>query len=301
MMVGTIYNIQRFSLHDGPGIRTTVFFKGCPLDCVWCHNPESKEQKPEISFYTEKCIKCGYCVSVCPQNCHTLIENQHVLNRINCARCGLCTQRCFAKALVMIGYRITADKVVAQAAADRAFYEKSGGGLTLSGGEPIAQPEFALEIVQKSKEVGLHVCIETCGFCGTGDILKIASFVDLFLFDYKITDPVVHQKYTGVTNESILHNLKSLDDLGKKIILRCPMIPGISLNDGHIEGIIALARSLNYVIEIDLEPYHPLGISKCEQIGKTPAFDSIEFLSKEVLMEYREEITSKTGIAVKII
>ena len=300
-MTGTIYNIQRFSLHDGPGIRTTVFFKGCPLDCVWCHNPESKEQKPEISFHWEKCIRCGYCVSVCPQNCHVLEENKHVFDRTSCIRCGLCTQKCYAKALERIGFEITADEVVAQALADKPFFEKSGGGLTLSGGEPMAQPEFALEIAQKAKANGLHVCIETCGFCGMEDMLKIAPYVDLFLYDYKLTDPAQHQKYTGVTNELILKNLKALDALGKKIILRCPMIPGINMNDGHIEGIVSLVKNLKQVIEIDLEPYHPLGISKSEQIGKTPAFDKTEFLSKEALEEYREEIEGKAGIAVKVI
>lgn len=300
-MVGTIYNIQRFSLHDGPGIRTTVFFKGCPLDCVWCHNPESKEQKPEISFHAEKCIKCGYCVLVCPQKCHAFEESKHVFDRTNCIRCGLCTQKCYAKALERIGYQITADEVVAQAVADRAFYEKSGGGLTLSGGEPMAQPEFATEIAQKAKKAGLHICIETCGFCNTGDMMKIASYVDLFLIDYKITDSAEHQKYTGVTNKLILQNLKALDDCGKKIILRCPMISEINLNNGHVEGITTLVRSLKNIVEIDLEPYHPLGISKCEQLGKTPAFDKAEFLPKEALEGYREEIEEKTGIAVKII
>lgn len=300
-MTGTIYNIQRFSLHDGPGIRTTVFFKGCPLGCVWCHNPESKEQKSEISFQSKKCIRCGYCVSACPHMCHALVDNKHIYNRTNCTRCGLCTQKCYAGALEMIGYSITADELVIQAAADRAFYEKSGGGLTLSGGEPMVQPEFTLEIVQKAKEAGLHVCVETCGFCGTEDMLRIAPFIDFLLFDYKITDSAQHQKYTGVTNELILQNLRALDDLGKKIILRCPMVPGINLNDGHIEGIITLVKNLKNVVEIDLEPYHPLGISKCEQIGKAPAFSESGFLSKEALMEYRDEIAAKTGIAVNVI
>ena len=300
-MTGTIYNIQRFSLHDGPGIRTTVFFKGCPLDCTWCHNPESKEQKPEISFHADKCIGCGYCVSVCPQKCHEIVDNKHGFDRTNCTRCGLCTQKCYAKALEMIGYQITAVEVIAQVVADIPFYEKSGGGLTLSGGEPMAQPEFALEIAQKAKVAGLHVCIETCGFCGTEDILKIAPYVDLFLFDYKIFDTKQHQKFTGVSNDLIFQNLNALDALGKKIILRCPMIPEINLNDGHIEGIIAVVKSFNHVIEIDLEPYHPLGISKSEQIGKTPAFDRAEFLSKEALTAYQKIITEKTGIPVKVI
>ncbi len=300
-MTGTIYNIQRFSLHDGPGIRTAVFFKGCPLDCVWCHNPESKERKPEISFFADKCIRCGYCASACPQKCHTLTDGRHVFDRTDCTRCGLCAQKCYAQALELIGYEITADEVVSQAAADRAFYEKSGGGLTLSGGEPTAQPEFAAEIAQKAKKAGLHVCVETCGFCDTGDILKIVPYVDLFLFDYKITDPAEHEKYTGAKNDLILQNLKALDDAGKKIVLRCPMIPGINLNDGHIKGIVSTAKSIKNIVGIDLEPYHPLGISKCGQLGKTSSFGKTEFLSKEALAEYREEIVKKTGIAVKVI
>jgi len=203
--------------------------------------------------------------------------------------------------LEMIGYPITADEVVAQAAADKAFYEKSGGGLTLSGGEPTAQPEFALEITQKAKEAGLHVCVETCGFCSTGDMIKISPYVDLFLYDYKTTDSAQHQKNTGVNNDLILQNLKMIDDMGKKIVLRCPMIPGVNLNDGHKRGIVTLVKGLKNIVGIDLEPYHPLGISKSEQLGKVPAFGRTDFPPKEVLTEYRDEIAKKTGISVKII
>ena len=244
---GTIFNIQRFCVNDGPGIRTTVFLKGCPLSCVWCHNPESQRFEPEILFYKDKCTGCGRC------KCVTAADRDFV---------------CFNGAKEICGKTVSANEVTAEVLKDKPFYKNSGGGVTLSGGEPLAQYDFSLELLKKAKENGIHTAIETCGYAEKSKILEIAKYVDLFLFDCKETDPELHKKYTGVDNKIILDNLKALSNAGSKIILRCPIIPGFNDRAEHFKGISETAEKFIGIEHIEIEPFHPLGESKYSALGR---------------------------------
>ena len=244
---GTVFNIQRFCVNDGPGIRTAVFLKGCPLSCVWCHNPESQRFEPEILFYKDKCTGCGRC------KCVTAADRDFV---------------CFNGAKEICGKTVSANEVTAEVLKDKPFYENSGGGVTLSGGEPLAQYDFSLELLKKAKENGIHTAIETCGYAEKSKILEIAKYVDLFLFDCKETDPELHKKYTGVDNKIILDNLKALSNAGSKIILRCPIIPGFNDRAEHFKGISETAEKFIGIEHIEIEPFHPLGESKYSALGR---------------------------------
>lgn len=246
-MQGTIFNIQRFCVNDGPGIRTTVFLKGCPLSCVWCHNPESQRFEPEILFYKDKCTGCGRC------KCVTAADRDFV---------------CFNGAKEICGKTVSADEVTAEVLKDKPFYENSGGGVTLSGGEPLAQYDFSLELLKKAKENGIHTAVETCGYEEKSKILEIAKYVDLFLFDCKETDPELHKEYTGFDNKIILENLKALSDAGSKIILRCPIIPGFNDRAEHFKGISEIADKFSGIEHIEIEPFHPLGESKYSALNR---------------------------------
>ncbi len=298
-MNGKIFNIQRFSTSDGPGIRTTVFFKGCPLSCVWCHNPESHTSNNELFFDERKCIGCGVCIGICKNGCHIISEKEHSFSRAFCEKCGKCALSCPSKAIELCGEEKSADEIIDTVLRDTPFYEQSGGGLTLSGGEPLMQFDFALELFKKAKEKGISTAIETSGFCHR-DLSEMAKFVDLWLFDIKLFDKDEHKKYTGVSNQIILENLHRLDGIGANIILRCPVIPGINLEKEHFEKIAALANSLRNVSTIHLEPYHPLGISKSHLLGKEAAFGNTEFLAKDDISEYARLIAEKTGIKTEI-
>ena len=298
METGTIFNIQHFSLHDGPGIRTTIFLKGCPLNCLWCHNPESKAVFCELSFSPKLCIGCGACAQAC--SCHQFTKQEHSILRKNCTACGNCANICPSKALEMIGKTVTVDEVINEALRDSVFYETSQGGITISGGEPLLQFSFTLALLKKAKENGLHTCIETCGFSDFEKLQQLAAYTDLFLYDYKETDPQRHKAYTGVENHLIVQNLERLNHIGAAIILRCPIIPGYNDREEHFNGIAALANALSQVIEINLEPYHPLGQSKAEQIGKEYGVGNIDFPSKESMQAWAKAVQAKTNKAVKV-
>lgn len=287
-MNGTIFNIQKFCTNDGPGIRTTVFFKGCPLHCAWCHNPESHSVSCEMLFDAEKCTGCGKCVTVCKNNAHTFENGLHIYNRNKCDKCGNCADTCYQNALEEAGKSVSPDEVLDDVLKDKVFYDNSGGGITLSGGEPLLQFDFAYELLKKAKEKGLNTCIETCGFVDCEKILKAAKYIDTFLFDWKITDDELHKKYTGVSNSMIKYNLYAIDNAGSKIILRCPIIPDVNDNSGHFSGIADLANSLNNTLGIEIEPYHPLGnskygkLDKATKVFKTPGDADTEHWIKEL-------------------
>ena len=277
MTKGTVFNIQKFSVNDGPGIRTTVFIKGCPLRCIWCHNPESKHAYPEIMYNKAKCAGCGACLSVCDKKAHNVNNSVHIYDRSLCTSCGKCAEACVFGAIEIAGKVMDSEEVIAEVMRDKVFYDTSGGGMTLSGGEPMMQFDFTYELLSLAKKEGLHTCMETCGYARPEDFKKIAPFVDIFLFDYKVTDPTLHKKYIGADNELILKNLFMLDALGAKTVLRCPIIPTCNDREDHFEGIARVANSLKNVLEINVEPYHPLGKGKCEQLGKDYALDGIGF------------------------
>ena len=299
MASGTVFNIQKFSVNDGPGIRTTVFMKGCPLRCIWCHNPESKHAYPEIMYNKSKCAQCGKCIEICSKKAHFENNSLHIYDRTACDGCGKCAEACAFGAIELAGRTMTSDEVIAEVMRDKVFYDTSGGGMTLSGGEPMMQFDFTYELLSLAKEKGLHTCMETCGFGATDQYETVSPLGDIFLFDYKETDPNLHREYTGVPNEPILHNLKVLDSLGARTILRCPIIPTCNDRDEHFEGIARIANSLKNVIEINVEPYHPLGKGKSELLDRRYVLDDVGFPSDETVSGWIDKIQSKTPIIVK--
>jgi glycyl-radical enzyme activating protein len=264
---GMVFDIHRTSLHDGPGIRTAVFLKGCPLRCTWCHNPESQSRMKEISFRPESCAACGDCVKTCQHGAHQIVDNIHIYDRSLCEQCGDCVETCLYEALKLAGREQTVEDVMAVVLRDRPFYEQSGGGLTVTGGEPMLQPEFTLELLKAAKAEGLHTCLDTCGWASQRAYEQILPVVDLFLFDYKATDPEIHKELTGVSNELILSNLDFLVRQGARLRLRCPLIPGINDTPEHLAGIAALAENYPEIEGVDLMAYHNVGNAKYERYG----------------------------------
>lgn len=264
--MGIIFNIQKFCLHDGDGIRTCVFLKGCPLRCVWCHNPESLEKSPSLSFDKQKCSACGRCLAECSAR---TIENGNLrIEREKCVKCGRCSEICLNDANEIIGKEMTASEVLDEVLKDKIFYETSGGGLTVSGGEPSYQADFTLELLRLAKESGISIAVETCGI-GTREFYEeAANLGTTFLFDIKCIDSVRHRELTGADNSHIISNLQYLFERGADIIIRLPFIPDCNDSD---EDIIALVDFLNKnkgrYRYAEIMPYHSLGIGKSEKIG----------------------------------
>jgi len=296
---GAIFNIQRFSVHDGPGIRTCVFLKGCPLACVWCHNPESLAAKPEIGFYPDKCGGCGACATACPRDCHA-VGVGHMYSRDNCDGCGACAATCLYGGLAVIGKTVTAGEVMETVMRDAAFYRHSGGGLTLSGGEPFYQPDFALGLLELAKQNGLHTCVETCGAVAFAVLERAVGFADIFLYDIKETSPQRHKTYTGASSKLIMDNLERLNALGARIILRCPVIPGYNDREDHFRRVGALAERLSGVTQVDIQPYHPLGVSKAEAIGKTAQCADIATPDKQTVEGWAAVVRTYTAKPVMV-
>lgn len=245
-----------------------MFLKGCLLRCLWCANPESQDIKSEISSLFKRCINCGICEEVCPQNAISADEGVYRINHELCDNCGLCAEECYAQSKQMTGKEVTVDEVMEEIRKDAVFYKRSGGGVTLSGGEPLLQADFALEILKRCKEMKIHTVIETCGYCDNSVIKNIAEYLDLIYFDIKHMDSEKHKMCTGVSNEKILENLKTLDDMRKDIIIRVPIIPSYNDSDEDIKSVAKYCLSLKSVKKIELLPYHGLGEYKYKSIGK---------------------------------
>lgn len=295
MSAGRIFDIQRFCIHDGPGIRTTVFLKGCPLRCLWCGNPESIDPKPQLSYTADKCIACGECFKVCKPNALWKdAADKAVVDRARCTHCGECAPACDPKALEMVGRDVEADAVLEVVLRDRDYYRQSGGGMTLSGGEPLLQPEFAENLLHAAKNRGIHCCVETSGYAGWEVFERLKRVVDLWLFDYKETDPNLHAKFTGRELETILERLQKLHDSDAKILLRCPMIPQHNARRGHLDGIAALAKRLPKLQGVELLPYYDLWRGKLKRFGLTTELpDSVKPPSRETVKQWNDHLRER--------
>jgi pyruvate formate lyase activating enzyme len=267
---GTIFDVKRFAIHDGPGIRTTVFFKGCPLSCPWCHNPESQNARPELLFWAERCIGCGACVGACPVDAVSLENGTAVTNRPLCTGCGACIEVCPSQAREIAGEVWPLDRLLDVIERDLLFYDESGGGVTLSGGEPLAQPGFALAVLTACKERRIHTAVDTCGFAEWDVLDAVASQTDLFLYDVKLLDDDRHRELTGASNGLILENLERLSDAGRRIWIRYPVIPGVNDEESDVVALGKLVSRLKSVDAIHLLPFHRGGERKRAGLGMPP-------------------------------
>ena len=267
-MSGVIFNIQKYSIHDGPGIRTTVFLKGCPLSCSWCHNPESQSFQKELMLFNNRCISCGECIKVCTTGALKSSEGIIDRNAELCTMCGLCAEICCTNALEIAGREVSAIELMKELEKDVIFYDSSKGGITISGGEPLSQGEFTLELLQRCKQMELHTAVDTCGLGNSLLLEEISKYTDLFLFDIKLVDEERHRKHTGVSNEIILKNLSLLSSLGKRIWIRVPIIPGINDDEENIAATAKLILSTSGVEQVNLLPYHNAAMEKYRRLNK---------------------------------
>lgn len=285
MVKGLITEIQRFSLNDGPGIRTTVFLKGCNMHCAWCHNPETISGKRELHFYPQKCIGCYRCISVCPSKAHKLIGGEHLIFRNLCTHCGKCAAACYAQALDMSGKFLSVEEIMSEVVQDKAYYRDSGGGVTLSGGELFCQPEFSLALVSACQQEGISTAIETNLSFLYPVMEPLLKAVDLVMCDLKIWDRDQHKKWTGNDNEHIIENIKRLDELEKPFIVRTPLIPGATDSRENVENISGFLGSLKNLQYYELLNFNPLGGSKYQSLSLPNPFEKTHPLPKKALQE----------------
>lgn len=281
MQSGLVFNIQKYSVHDGPGIRTTVFLKGCPLCCQWCHNPESQKAHPEVIVMENRCIACGECREVC-QFAESLGKEGPLPREVEgCTLCGECVDACPTGARQIVGKRMTVQEVMTEITQDEVFYEDSLGGVTISGGEPLSQPAFLKELLIACRAHGLRTAVDTCGFACTDLVLEVGRLTDLFLFDLKLMDDVRHRRYTGVSNAPILANLKALDTVHDCVWVRVPLIPGINDDPANLEAVARFAASLSCVQRVNVLPYHKTAAQKFRRLGKEFPLSNLESPSAE--------------------
>ena len=297
---GLIFDIKRYAINDGPGIRLTIFFKGCNLNCAWCHNPEGISPEIEKMYTGSRCIACGTCLSVCPEDALTLTGSGMVTDQDRCTVCGKCAEVCPSKAFEMSGEYMTVNQLMEIIEKERIFFEQSGGGVTISGGEPLLQPAFLVELLQACGSRGIHRAVDTAGNIRTSVLLEVARHTDLFLFDLKVMDPATHEKWTGVSNQLIIENLRTLSEAGAEIIIRIPVIGDV--ND-HKENFAAAADFLhslpNPVKEVHLLPYHAIAQHKFAKLGRNDSFQHFEEPDPDHLQSLTEYFTNH-GIPTQI-
>jgi len=283
---GLIFNIQRYSIHDGPGIRTLVFMKGCPLRCLWCDNPEGQLMRPEVLFSEVRCIKCWKCVDICPVNAIVKRENTIEINRKICINCGKCAEVCYAEAIRLAGKWVTVEEVLKEIIKDIIFYEVSQGGVTVGGGEPTMQPEFTTQLLKACKEHGINTAIETCGYTKWENFQKMLKYLDLIFYDIKHMDSKKHQLLTGKPNELILENLEKLSRETVPIIVRIPLVPGCNDQKENIKSTAKFLSKLGgNIVRVEILPYHRLGITKYKQLGREYQLNNVKPPSKEKLQD----------------
>lgn len=297
---GVVFDIKRYAIHDGPGIRTTVFFKGCPLRCPWCHNPEGQNSELEIIWYQKKCHRdCVDCVEVCPHQAVTREGKSVLIDQEGCDFCGKCTDVCAYQALEILGWETEAEEVMAVVEKDRVFFDESRGGLTLSGGEPLMQPDFLEAVLDASREKGVHTALDTCGYAPSETVERIGGKVDLFLYDLKLICEEEHKEYTGASNRIILENLKILSGKGKKMIIRVPLIAGVNDGDENIADMADFLLPLKNIKQINLLPYHRGGAEKYKRLKKRGPTYSFQPASGERTDEIKRMLQDY-GFSVKI-
>ena len=296
-MTGTVFNVMHYALHDGPGIRTVVFLKGCPLACRWCHNPESQNPGPELMITAERCIGCRDCLTACPTGAATLVDGVPGATDA-CMACGRCVDVCLTGARTIAGRTMTVEEVMSELVRDRVFFEESGGGVTFSGGEPLMQAAFLTSLLEACQDEGVSTAVETCGMTDQGELLAMADKVDLFLYDVKLMDAVRHAETTGVGNETILANLAALVETHARIIIRFPVIPGVNDDRDNVDLMVAMMRQLG-LHEIDLLPYHRIGTDKYRRLGRPYELAELQAPSTEV-MESVRRVFADAGIEVRV-
>lgn len=299
MLTGTIFNIQRYSTQDGPGIRTTVFFKGCPLCCAWCHNPESISPRKELVVVESRCTLCGECREACPLGAEALATQPLLTRNPQCLLCAACVNACPTGARQMIGATRRVDEVVAEVLKDRIFYEDSGGGVTFSGGEPLAQPEFLLAMIESCRRHDLHTVLDTTGFGRPAHLLNAARLSDLVLYDLKAFDDSAHRRLTGVSNRIVLENLQALSAAHRNIWIRIPVVPGFNDDLADLADMARFIGELPGVVLVNLLPFHRTGLHKFARLGLTHGLDGVETPSVEIVASVAR-VFRNVGLTTKV-
>lgn len=283
MRVGTIFDIQKFAIHDGPGVRTTVFLKGCPLGCWLCHNPESQSFEPELIVRDGRCDGCGDCLEACAQDAISLNGTTVRIDRSRCDLCGACVDVCLSEAIELVGREVTVAEVMEEIERDVVYYDESGGGVTFSGGEPLSQAEFLLDLLRACRARGIRTAVDTCGHVAGDVFRRIAGEADLFLFDLKVMDDERHREFTSVGVESIHENLRWLAEQGLQFVVRFPLLPGINDDDDNLRAMGAFLASLPSRPAVDILPYHRAGTDKYERLGRQPRLPEMRPPSDEAV------------------
>lgn len=292
-----ITDIQRFSLTDGPGIRTTVFFKGCNMRCTWCHNPETLSPAQDLMFYPAKCIGCGKCMAACPTGAQRIVDGKHVIDRTLCVKCGACTEVCYAEALVMSGKEMTVEEIMREVRQDKAYYEASGGGVTLSGGEVLCHADFATELARACHKEGISVAIETNLSFPYEHIKPLLDEVDVIMADCKLFDDEAHKRYTGVSNRTTLANLAKITEI--PMIVRTPLIPNVTATEENLRAIAATLAGKKNLVYYQLLNFNPLGASKYQSLDAENDFDEARSYTDEQMRAFGEML-SDIDVPVKV-
>lgn len=294
-----VFNIQKYSIHDGDGIRTSIFFKGCPLSCLWCHNPESQRYPKELMLFHDRCTACGACVKRCPRGANSIADGVLVMDREKCTACGVCTDWCIQNAREIAGKEYTVQELVKEAEKDRTFYEQSGGGITLSGGEVMVQNmDYIEKVCRILHSKGYRINIDTCGYAPYENFKRILPYIDTFLYDIKAMDPEVHKHFMGVDNHLILENLKKLNEDGAAINIRIPTIEGVNATEEFMQGVIDFLKENNIrVKQVNLLPYHNTGMHKYKKLDRSYDDEAVLGVPGKERMELFKDMFTKQGFS----